>query len=268
MPLADDARLAGQSAVRSLRVTLAERAAWLLQRRPDMADTAVEVGLIDKAWMEEPGQHPVGTAAPLDVVVRFLERSVEKEPSFLASAGLNAIQLLSAGKDAATGTDETTQPVAVVFTDLEGFTRFTARHGDEAALALLEEHHRAVGPIVRSRGGRIVKRLGDGLMLVFPSAAAAVHAAVELVDTSPDPLRLRAGVHWGAAVVTRDDLIGHDVNIAARVAEAAKGGQVLVSQAAVDASAGLRGITWSRARRKAFKGVGESIVVREAKPAP
>src|SRR5690606_32308391 len=119
-------------------------------------------------------------------------------------------------------TDPAPSPVAVVFTDLEGFTRFTAREGDEAARALIDEHNRITGPIVRSRGGKVVKRIGDGLMLSFASTEAAVLAAVELVE-APSELRLRAGVHCGEAVVTQDDLIGHDVNVAARVAAAAKG---------------------------------------------
>ena len=70
-------------------------------------------------------------------------------------------------------------------------------------------------------------------MLSFPSAEAAVHAALELVEV-PCELRLRAGVHSGEAVVTADDLIGHDVNIAARVAASATGGEVLATVAVRD----------------------------------
>ena len=55
----------------------------------------------------------------------------------------------------------------------------------------------------------------------------------------PGPLRLRAGVNWGEAVVTRDDVIGHLVNVAARVTETAKGGEVLVTEAVQDRVAGL-----------------------------
>lgn len=259
MPGLEEARAKGASAIDALRVTLAERAAELLRRDPDLHDTAVEVGLVDRAWLEEPGQHPVRTAPALDVVQRFLERSVERRPSALSAIGLNALQLLSQGGTAEEGTPSV--PVAIVFTDLEGFTRYTAEHGDEAALDLLADHHRAVGPIVRSRGGRIVKRLGDGLMLSFPAAEAALHSALELVEAQPLPLRLRAGVHWGEAAATADDLIGHDVNVAARVAAAAKGGQVLATQPVRDAVGEMRGISFGRARRKSFKGVGEPVVV-------
>jgi adenylate cyclase len=257
----DEARAKGASAVDAVRLTLAERAADLLRRDPGLSDTAVEVGLVDRAWLEEPGQHPVRSAPALDVVQRFLERSVERRPSALGAIGLNALQLLAHDQPYAEREGAAPSPVAVVFTDLEGFTRFTARHGDEAAIALLAEHHRVIGPVVRSRGGKVVKRLGDGLMLSFPSAEAAVLAALELVEVQPGPLRLRAGVHTGEAVVTPDDLIGHDVNVAARVAASAKAGQVLATVAVRDAAGELRGATFGRARRRSFKGVGEAVSV-------
>jgi adenylate cyclase len=255
----DDARSKGASAVDAVRVGLAERAAELLRRDPNLVDTAVEVGLVDRDWLEEPGQHKVRTTPALDVVQRFLERSVERRPSALGSIGLNALQLLAYEHPADAG-DPAPSPVAVVFTDLEGFTRFTAKQGDEAARALLDEHNKVTGPIVRGRGGKVVKRLGDGLMLSFGSTEAAVYAALELVEV-PCELRLRAGVHAGEAVVTADDLIGHDVNIAARVAASADGGQVLATVAVRDEVGELRGVTFGRARRKAFKGVGEAISV-------
>lgn len=179
----------------------------------------------------------------------------------LGSIGLNALQLLAYEHPIDGKPDTRQNPVSIVFTDLEGFTRFTSRHGDDAALSLLADHHRVIGPIVRSRGGKVVKRLGDGLMLSFPSAESAVLAALELLDVPPDELRLRAGVHAGEAVVTKNDLIGHDVNLAARVAAAAKGGQVLATVAVRDAVGDLRGVTFGRARRRSFKGVEQAVQV-------
>ena len=92
MPLADDARAAGSSTVSSLRVALAERMARVMRRDPELVDTAVEVGIVDRKWLEEPGRHPLSTTTTLDMVQRFLERSVERKPSALAAIGLNAIQ--------------------------------------------------------------------------------------------------------------------------------------------------------------------------------
>ncbi len=244
----------------SVRRGLAERAADLLRRDPELTDTAVEVGLVDRSWLEAPGDRPMRTAPALDVVHRFLERSVERRPSALGSIGLNALQLLAYDRS---GDEEATRPIplSIVFTDLEGFTRFTSRHGDDAALALLADHHRVIGPVVRSRGGRVVKRLGDGLMLSFPSAESAVMAALELIEVPPEALRLRAGVHTGEVVATADDLIGHDVNVAARVASVAKGDQVLATATTRDAVGDLPSVVFGRARRRSFKGVEQAVSV-------
>ena len=261
MPGLDDARSKGEWAVEAVRVGLWERAAELLRRDPELKDTAVEVGLVDRKWLEEPGRVPLRTTPAVDVVQRFLERSVERRPSALRSIGLNALQLLAYEHPIDGKSDTLQQAVSIVFTDLEGITQFTSRQGDDAALALLAEHHRVVGPIVRSRGGKVVKRIGDGLMLSFPSAESAVFAAIELVEAPPDSLRLRAGVHAGEASVTADDLIGHDVNVAARVAAVARGGQVLCTVAARDQVGELRGVTFGRARRRSFKGVEHAVSV-------
>ena len=105
--------------------------------------------------------------------------------------------------------------LTVAFTDLEDFTTYTEAEGDDAARRLLIGHHRESGPIVRSRGGRVLKLLGDGLMLTFPAPEAAVLACLELGEAAPLPLR--AGIHRGKVLVTGDDVIGRVVNLAARV---------------------------------------------------
>jgi class 3 adenylate cyclase len=68
-------------------------------------------------------------------------------------------------------------------------------------------------------------------------------------------------VHAGEVVVTADDLIGHDVNVASRVAGTAHGGQVLASVAVRDEVEPLRGVSFGRARRRAFKGVDGTVSV-------
>lgn len=264
---ASSPRDAGKRAVDSVRRGIASRVVGLLrQRDPELLASLTEVGVVDRDWVEG-GDGPISTSAPRDVVERLLERSVERRPSLLANLGLSAIQVLSSPTD---GQDlqGTSARLAVAFTDLEGFTRFTAERGDEAASKLLAAHHRAVGPVVRSRGGRVVKRLGDGLLLTFPEAEAAVLSCLELVAAQPEPLRLRAGAHVGDVMVTRDDVIGHTVNVAARVAESAKGGEVLVTTDVRTAIADtLPQVRFTRARTKSFKGVGTSIGVCRAVPA-
>jgi class 3 adenylate cyclase len=205
----------------------------------------------------------MSTAGPVEVAERWLERSVEQRPSLLSKLGLSAIQQLSSSSE---GDHKDGMPshLAVAFTDIEGFTSYTASEGDEAASQLLAEHYRQVGPVVRSRGGHISKRLGDGLLLTFPSAEAGVLACIEMVEAEPAPLRLRAGIHVGDVVVVGDDIVGHVVNVAARVAESAKGGEVLVTDEVREAAKDIRGVKFGRARGKSFKGVGEKVLVSRA----
>jgi adenylate cyclase len=248
------AKAVGEAAMASLRRSASERLADMIRSDPEWAAQAADVGLVDRAWLDEPSGHRFRTAPPTEMVQRFLERTTEQRPSVLAKMGLNALQALSLARSDTTE-GGTPVPVTVMFTDLEGFTRWTTEHGDEEAAALVARHQKVVGPIVRSRGGRIVKHLGDGLMLTFPAPEAAVLAALELVTAIDGPLRLRAGLHVGEAVMTHDDVFGHVVNVASRITESAGGSEVVCSvevRAAVDP---LPGVRFGRARRTRLKGV-------------
>jgi len=121
--------------------------------------------------------------------------------------------------------------VTLLFTDVAGFTSYAATRGDRAAVRLLHRHDRAALPAIRRHGGRIVKRLGDGLMVAFTAPADALVAALAMQRAAAGRIALRIGVHAGAARLRAGDILGHDVNVAARIAERALGGQVLVSDA-------------------------------------
>jgi adenylate cyclase len=250
------ARATAVTTVQALRRAMSRKAADLIRSDPDTAATALEVGLVDRQWLDDPDAHPISSGTPTGVLERFLERSVEQRPSRLAELGLSAVQLLSSSE---AQVDGETRPVTVVFTDLEGFTAFTAEHGDGAASALVQDHRRAVGPIVRSWQGRVVKQLGDGFLLSFAEPKPGVLAALELLGTCTTPLRLRAGVHVGEAVVSRADLVGHAVNVAARVTEVASGGQALATTDVRDTVKGVPGVHFGKARAHKLKGVSDRI---------
>lgn len=252
------ARATGAATFAAARRLLAHKAAALIRSDPADAAVAVEMGLIDRRWLEHPDEHPVSTAAPVEIVERFLERTVERRPSRLSALGLSAVQLLAWRDPSGTG-----DPVAstIVFTDLEGFTAYTDSQGDDAALALVTEHHLHAGPVVRRWGGRIVKTLGDGLLCSFSEAEAGIRAAVDLLDTAPAPLRLRAGVHSGEALASRGDLYGHAVNVAARVTDTAQGGEVVATADAVAAAGTVRDIRFGPPKRVHLKGVENQITV-------
>lgn len=127
------------------------------------------------------------------------------------------------------------EDVCLVFADVSGYSSFVANGGDDAAmrvLALLDDHvERATA---RHRSVRVVKRLGDGLMIVARRSADALDTAVSMVsgfdaDAADQgwPVRLRAGVHRGTTRRQADDYFGYHVNLTARIAEEATGGTVL-----------------------------------------
>jgi class 3 adenylate cyclase len=144
-----------------------------------------------------------------------------------------------AADDGMGGTDPRPVTVTLLFTDIVGSTRLLDRLGDIRAYLVSRRHfellHRAVG----DAGGRPVKTLGDGLMAVFPSAPAALACAVEMqraVACEPGPgagLAMRVGIHTGPAVADAGDYFGMAVVVARRLCDAAGGGQILASEAAV-----------------------------------
>jgi adenylate cyclase len=130
----------------------------------------------------------------------------------------------------------TPAPGAIAFTDLVGFTEYTAERGDERALAVLDAQARVVDAALPP-DARVVKELGDGLMLWFPDAIGAVTTCLELRDRfearafDEAPLGVRMGLHWGTPTPRGADFVGHDVNVAARIVELAGAGELLVSEA-------------------------------------
>jgi class 3 adenylate cyclase len=255
---------AGRKAARAARAALATRIVDLIQRNdPELLARGTEVGLVSRAYLEDPGNVRISEASPFEVLERTLAGVVDRRPSLLANLGLTAIQVLASGAEDDEGRPRSS--MVVLFSDLEGFTRFTATHGDEAAAHLLTEHYRTAGSIVRSRGGRVRKRLGDGLLVSFTEPVAAVLAAVELVEAGPDPLRVRVGVHQGDVVVEGGEVLGHVVNVTARITEEANGGQILVSDAVrADLDDDLRGVTIRPAGKRRLAGIDEKVAVFEA----
>jgi adenylate cyclase len=130
------------------------------------------------------------------------------------------------------------RPPAVCFLDITGYTRLTEERGDEAAADLATRLARLVRRSAQEHGGTPVKWLGDGVMFYFREPAAAVLAAVELVEVvgrqGLPPAHV--GIHAGPVVFQEGDYFGRTVNLAARIADYARPGEVLVSQEVVDAA--------------------------------
>jgi class 3 adenylate cyclase len=127
---------------------------------------------------------------------------------------------------------------AISFLDITGYTRLTEEHGDVAAAELAEHLTRMVQRISVRHGGEPVKRLGDGVMLHFSEPGSGVVAALEMVEGVADAglPPAHVGVHAGPVLFQDGDYYGKTVNVAARIADYARAGEVLVSQAVLDAS--------------------------------
>ena len=171
-------------------------------------------------------------------IARIADRLFDEEPSATQELGLGALQVWHSFLERA-GRGNGSTRCALLFTDLVGFSSWAARAGDDDALELLRTVARELERSVLDHRGRVVKRLGDGLMAVFPSAQLAFDAVVDararLVDVEVAGYRpeLRAGVHTGEPRAIGGDYLGVDVNIAARLAESAGAGETLVSDAAL-----------------------------------
>ncbi len=131
-------------------------------------------------------------------------------------------------------------PPAMCFLDITGYTRLTQERGDAAAADLATKLGRLVQRTSIKHGGRPVKWLGDGVMFFFPDPGPGVVAALEMVEGVAEAglPPAHVGLHAGPVIFQEGDYYGATVNLAARIAEYARPGEVLVSQDVVDASGG------------------------------
>ena len=198
---------------------------------------------------------PLSTAGeePVQVIARGVSALQRERDSVVKELGLASLQVWQSLSEA-TGRGLGDRELAMLFTDLVGFSSWALEAGDAAAVELLRDVGTVVEGAIEDRGGRIVKRLGDGLMAVFYTAQDAVDAALDAqgavaqVSVGGYRPRMRAGVHWGRPRKLGGDYLGVDVNIAARVADMAKADQVMVSDRALE-RVELAGVTTSRPKR-------------------
>jgi class 3 adenylate cyclase len=158
------------------------------------------------------------------------------------------------------------RPPAVCFLDLTGYTRLTEERGDEAAVELATRLADLVRASSRAHGGEPVKWLGDGVMFYFPNPGDGVFAALDMVEgVAADALPpARVGIHAGPVVFQEGDYFGRTVNIAARISEYARPGEVLVSQEVVDA-ADLDGVGLTAIGPVELKGVSEPLTLQSVR---
>jgi len=157
--------------------------------------------------------------------------------------------------------------IVVAFADLAGYTRLTEERGDDEAVDVVERFVEAVEhslPI----DARVIKTLGDEVMVVGADAAGLTQWAVGFQQETPDDApKPRIGIHCGEAIYRDGDYYGRDVNQAARVVARAAGGEVLVTRPIVDTAEGVDGLSFELIGEIGLKGFSEPIELFHALPA-
>ena len=161
--------------------------------------------------------------------------------------------------------DHQPAPVSTfVFADLVGFTALTEQQGDEAAADVALGFARAAQGLAVEHGAELVKLIGDCVMLRSDSAADAIRLGLRLVCELPRRHALppvRAGAHTGTAVARGTDWFGATVNLAARVTGAARGGELLVTEATAGEAAGEADLRLVDLGPQTFRNIAAPITV-------
>ena len=155
--------------------------------------------------------------------------------------------------------------VTIFFSDIEGFTSLNERLGDRRAGEVLREHYAMVREELLTHRGFEVKVHGDGFMVAFDSAARALRCAQAIqrrqkawTDQHPEtPLRVRMGLHTGEAIRDADDFLGSTVNLASRIATAARGEEILVSSLLKELCASTGEFEFDRGQEIELKGLSQ-----------
>ncbi len=167
----------------------------------------------------------------------------------------------------ATGTLPGAREVAAAFADLVGFTQL----GEALPPEDLQKIANRLGDLVRDVVNppvRVVKEIGDAVMLVCPDPAVLLETVLDIVDAAAaekDFPRLRVGVAFGSAATRGGDWFGKPINLASRVTGVARPGAVLVEEAAREAIADAAGIAWSFAGARRLRGVGDKLRLYRAR---
>lgn len=164
--------------------------------------------------------------------------------------------------------------LTIVFCDIEGSTTIAVEAGDKKWYKIISSHNKLIRDITNQFGGNVVKSIGDGFMLTFLSARTAVDAFVSVQESldSLEPsdvlkdIRIRVGIHIGEVIAADDgDYYGRHVNTAARIADKASGGEILVSNLVKEIIEVSDDIEFGAPRTESLKGIAPNYVVHPIK---
>ncbi|MEL0081996.1 MAG: adenylate/guanylate cyclase domain-containing protein [Gammaproteobacteria bacterium] len=162
--------------------------------------------------------------------------------------------------------------LVILFSDVAGSTRLYERLGDEIARPLIAACIDLMSKAVKKQGGKIIKTIGDEVMCTLPDADSAAAASIQIqeeiidgieVGGSMHPIMIRIGFHYGPVIHEKGDVFGDAVNVAARMAALAKGGQLITTQETVEAMSPLFKSSARLLDRLTVKGKSETIDIYE-----
>ncbi len=152
--------------------------------------------------------------------------------------------------------------VTILFSDIESHTAINELLGDQRWMKLLREHNALIREQIQSHEGYEVKTEGDGFMVAFGSARKAVQCAIAMQrvfakrnDAAVEPVLVRIGLHTGEPVKENNDFYGTQVTQAARIANEANGGEILVSSLLKELTDSGGDIAFGDEREVALKGL-------------
>lgn len=223
-----------------------------IEPTPPPASRATVVTGSDGRVVTGPNDVVRPTPQPADAEIR--RTSIELVATSVADSGLDLRRL---------NTDQGT--VTIVFSDIEASTERNMALGDQDWFQVLSEHNRIIRRLLADYNGSEIKNQGDGFMLSFPGARMALACMVEVQrqmhqQASVDPeraVKIRVGLHTGEVLVDDGgDLFGQHVVMAARIADLASGGEVLVSSLVKEITAARGDVVFGEPRQATLKGIG------------
>ena len=156
-------------------------------------------------------------------------------------------------------------PITCLYTDLVNSTELLQRVGDERARGIFEGHRKVLREAGNESSGRELKRQGDGVMAAFGSARKALQCAIAIQrtfaerdwgnQTNNQSIRVRIGLHTGEMIQDAGDFYGRHVNLAARIANEAQGGEILVSALLRELTESAGDVAFGDEREAALKGL-------------
>ncbi len=166
-----------------------------------------------------------------------------------------------------------TTNIAIMFADISGSTRLFEVLGDATARVTVSDTLDLLAKVIHLHNGTVIKTIGDEVMCTFPTADDSANAAVEMQETLEDAnemkdadapdIKIRVGMHYGPALLEGGDVFGDAVNVAARMAAQAKGGQIITTKSTVDLLEPLMRASTRFVDRAPIKGKKEDIEIFE-----